>query len=143
MPEKMTTNQQAIYQSFDLSDNGKADTASSDYDLLSAIKTKLRASPVQWDHRHVKGHQDDDGTKILDRWEMLNTEMDGIAKTIWALQYDEPLDRNSKVDGEYWPLFIHGRKVTGRLNTAIYDSIHGEAILKRWMEKERFLVEMF
>jgi len=28
-------------------------------------------------------------------------------------------------------------------NTAIYDSIHGEAILKQWMEKERFPVEMF
>ena len=51
-----------------------------DYDLLAAIRVKLEKSPLLWKHRHIKGHQDDKATNFLDRWALLNIEMDLLAK---------------------------------------------------------------
>jgi hypothetical protein len=48
-----------------------------DYDIL------------KWTWRHVAGHQDDDGIKELDRWAMLNIEMDNLAKVYWKDMSDE------------------------------------------------------
>jgi hypothetical protein len=38
----------------------QVDTNAQQFDLISAICTALRQSPIAWTFRHVKGHQDED-----------------------------------------------------------------------------------
>jgi hypothetical protein len=58
-----------------------------------ATRTILQSAPIQWTAHHVKGHQDDDLTAILDRWAVLNIEMDARAKTYWSETIAKPLPR--------------------------------------------------
>jgi hypothetical protein len=37
-----------------------------DYDIISSIRAQFRKSPIKWRWRHITGHQDDDGTAVLD-----------------------------------------------------------------------------
>jgi hypothetical protein len=85
-------------------------TAGSNFDLLlSATRTAIRDSPVTWIFRHVKGHQDDDIETNLDRWALLNIEMDSLDKTYWLEQSAHPAPTNSTFTWEYWPVFIQAR----------------------------------
>jgi hypothetical protein len=34
-------------------------TDRSQFDLLSATRAALKASPIRWKYRHIQGHQDD------------------------------------------------------------------------------------
>jgi hypothetical protein len=49
------------------------------YDLISAILSLRRKSPLRWLHRHVRGHQDRDN-RDLDVWANRNILMDTRAK---------------------------------------------------------------
>jgi hypothetical protein len=60
---------------------------------------------VKWTWRHVAGHQDDDGIEELDRWAMLNIEMDNLAKVYWNNMRDEQVG-NCPITDEYWPVYI-------------------------------------
>lgn len=126
---------QALAQAFAETRYFTVKTSKSNYDILSAIHTLLQASPIQWEHKHIKGHQEDDGNMVLDRWALLNIEMDGTAKAVWAFHQDEQ-PSNIEIEGEYWPLYIAGTKITGNLDEEITNFIHGENILHRWIEKE-------
>jgi len=54
------------------------------HDLLSHIRYLIRASPISWQFRHVRGHQDDRSPYYqLDPWEKLNVDMDSLAKSYW------------------------------------------------------------
>jgi hypothetical protein len=48
------------------SDDDEADTNDSQFDLLSATRSALKASPITWHFHHVKGHQDEDINAVLD-----------------------------------------------------------------------------
>jgi hypothetical protein len=37
-----------------------------DYDIISSVRAQIRKILINWRWRHVKGHQDDDGTSVLD-----------------------------------------------------------------------------
>jgi hypothetical protein len=51
------------------------------FDLLGAIGTALKVSPIQWKFHHIKGHQDDVmGYNELTRDEQLNVLVDELAK---------------------------------------------------------------
>ena len=128
--------EQAITQAFANPQYYHAQTVNSDFDLLSAIHTLLQDSPVKWQHRHVKGHQVEDETSTLDRWAILNNEMDGTAKAVWAFHQDEQ-PQNIEIEGEYWPLYLSSGKVTGNIDAEIRDYIHGEDLVQRWITKER------
>jgi hypothetical protein len=41
------------------------------FDLITATRAMLQVYPVEWIPHHVKGHQDDDLTALLDRWATL------------------------------------------------------------------------
>jgi hypothetical protein len=62
-------------------------------DLIVAIRRMIKASPLKWKFRHVKGHQDDYAGP-LDRWAALNVEMDSLAKAHWL----------TATEGEYLPV---------------------------------------
>jgi hypothetical protein len=58
----------------------KTDVDDADSDLKTAIRAGFQKSPKRWEWRHIKGHQYNGGTSQLDRWVMLNIEMDNLAK---------------------------------------------------------------
>ena len=46
---------------------------SNNFDILSAIDSKIQSSPIKWKWRHVKGHQDKK-FGLLEIWDSLNVE---------------------------------------------------------------------
>ena len=103
----------------------------------------IQKCPVKWSYRHVKGHQDDDGTRKLDRWARLNVEMDNLAKAFWEDQVEMAVVRNIVFPEEYWTFRIQGVKVSSRLDEKIRESIHGTAMMERWVRKRRFTGESY
>jgi hypothetical protein len=108
-----------------------------DYDILSTTRKLLARSPVTWTWRHVAGHQDDDGIEELDRWAMLNIEMDNLAKVYWNDLSDEQTG-NCPITNKYWPVYIQGEKITAQLDERIREHILGSAQCERWERKGRF-----
>lgn len=53
------------------------------FDMLSALRQMIAASPLSWTTRHVNGHQDNDATTQLDFGALKNIEMDNLAKVFW------------------------------------------------------------
>ena len=58
----------------------------SDFDLISAIRSKIDLLPVEVDTHWVKGHQDDLGLGVqrLDLCARLNIWCDALAKPHWS-----------------------------------------------------------
>ena len=52
----------------------------SDYDLVKMLWHGLQESPIKWRPQHVDGHQDDHKSSGFTRMELLNIDMDSIAK---------------------------------------------------------------
>jgi hypothetical protein len=53
------------------------------FDAILAIRNIRARRPIRWKHRHVKGHQDDNPSARLDKWALLNIDMDLAAKAHW------------------------------------------------------------
>ena len=119
-------------------EENEIDISHPDYDMVSAIQKLIRESPIEWCWRHMKGHQDDDGSAVLDKWAELNIEMDNLAKAYWMHQAPYGPSNNIVLEGEMWTLRVQGHKVSGRADEVIYDHIHGEAMFARWERKGRF-----
>jgi hypothetical protein len=102
--------------------------------LVSGIEAR---SPIQWIFRHVKGHQDDIRDAILDRWALLNIEMDSLTKLHWLEKSGQRQPLNSTITGEYWPVFIRGRKLHSNLRNTLYEEIYREKMAVRWDKKDR------
>jgi hypothetical protein len=120
----------------------EADTAGQHFDLLSATRAALRASPIQWTFRHVKGHQDEDPEAVLDRWAFLNIQMDNLAKSYWQEQLHSAASTTTQaLAGEYWPVFLNGRKVHSSLTKSIYEEIYRNKLAIHWEKHERFTQE--
>ena len=80
------------------------------FDLVSAIRCKLRRSPLKWVGRWIKGHQDDTPGQHLDWWARQNIAMDTLAKEYWAFTHGTRAQpRIERIEGEVWPLFCDGR----------------------------------
>jgi hypothetical protein len=130
---------EAIRKAFDPQDEARCN--SSQFDLLSAIWAALKDSPITWHHRHVKGHQDEEVDTILDRWALLNIQMDGLAKSYWMETYHQPLVLNTCITGEYWPVFIQGRKIHSSLRSTLYNDIYQRKMGLHWEKHDRFTQE--
>lgn len=77
----------------------------------------------------------------LDRWALLNIQMDSLAKMYWleSSPYGPPTISN--ITGEYWPVFIHGRKIHSALRKSLYEEIYREKIETHWERRDRMLPE--
>jgi hypothetical protein len=107
------------------------------YDLLSNTFTLLSASSLCWVPLHVKGHQDDDlPSEELDRWSLLNIEMDSNAKKM--LKRAQALPRHYTIPHEAWSVWLGGVKLTTKTSDHIYDLVHGPAARRYWGRKGNF-----
>ena len=110
------------------------------FDLIAAIRSALRRVPIVWKPRHVKGHQDDDESAVLDRWALINIEMDLKAKEHWyfvqANQPSPPIQQG--IFGEPWALWVGPRKICQSIRDEVVEHIQGRSVRKYWEGKERF-----
>jgi hypothetical protein len=112
------------------------------FDLIVATRTMLSRSPIRWQFRHVKGHQDElAGGGELDPWALLNIRMDLLAKTYWAETHAQHLPTQWCISGEPWPLWLAGRKVCQRIKATIVDHIHGTEGSMYWVTRARIARE--
>jgi hypothetical protein len=89
------------------------------FDLITATRAMLQQCPVTWIPHHVKGHQDDDQTALLDRWALLNIEMDTSAKLHWAETVDQPREPQRTISGEPWAFWIKDTNICMNLHASI------------------------
>lgn len=107
-----------------------------DLDYFSSIRARIKGSLINWTSEWVKGHQDN--TKQLSsltRMEILNIEMDKLAKTFWAKgssninffpQYD------SLLCSEKWSFCLNGVKWPHANCRLLYNAImHPQSISRR------------
>jgi hypothetical protein len=60
------------------------------FDLVSILWTLVKCSPIHWLPEHVKGHQIGKKQRaFLTRTEILNDEMDNLAKAYWNILYQD------------------------------------------------------
>ncbi len=78
------------------------------FDLVVATRSIMAACPIQWRHRYIKGHQDNDPAALLDRWATLNVEMDLCAKLHWVNTHNAVTLPGLHIFGKQWSLWIRG-----------------------------------
>jgi hypothetical protein len=111
------------------------------FDLVMAIQY-LKTPLIDWIHKHVKGHQDDNPDLVLTPLELINVEMDTKAKSHWtATQAVSDEDRLHDIDGQPWSLSLGGHKVVSNLSTTCKDWCQRPRIHAYWIEKGRFQPE--
>jgi hypothetical protein len=106
--------------------------------MLSAIRAAIKSSPITWQFRHVKGHQDEEADAVLDRWAVLNIQMDNLAKMYWMEMSQQAPNPNNSITGEYWPVLIRGHKIYSSLRTSLYEAIYQQKMATHWEKKNRF-----
>ena len=139
--------EQAVYKAFDT--DRSLTPRSNDFDLLTAIRAKVKKSPLTWKYRWIKGHQDDNkwhpaARGGLDRWALLNIEMDHLAKLFWEETVSSPLPLQHRIHDEAWPVFINNCKISTKLPERLYQFYHGCRAQKYWVDtRKRFSEEGF
>jgi hypothetical protein len=91
------------------------------FDMVAAIRTWKTKSPIIWTSKHILGHQDENPWNVLDRHAFYNCEMDKLAKERWERLQREGPALQHKIDGEPWPLYIAGKKISHNFLTAIHE----------------------
>ena len=65
-----------LHQMYHITKNGRKH-----YDIIQALYSAIKVSPIQWTFEHLKGHQDNHiSYSQLDRWAQLNVQADILAK---------------------------------------------------------------
>jgi hypothetical protein len=122
---------------------GDVDPTCQQFDLIAAIREWKAKSPIDWETRHVEGHQDKNPLNVLDRWATLNCEMDARAKNrLQQLQHQLQLGTapatQQSIEGAPWPLLIEGKTVRRNFLSTITLHISGKKALQYWEGKQRF-----
>jgi hypothetical protein len=111
------------------------------FDLVMAIQ--YAKSPAnEWNHQHVRGHQDDVADHVLTPLERINVEMDTKAKAHWettkATCDDE---RQHYFADKPWSISLGGEKLVTDLVSTIHDWCQKPRIHEKWIEKARLPVD--
>jgi hypothetical protein len=89
--------------------------AAQHFDLILTIRNIRAHCPIHWKHRHVEGHQDDNSSGFLDRWALLNIDIDLTAKVHWHRHTGRQPRPVWKIHGEPSSLWIVPRKLCRNL----------------------------
>ena len=132
----------ALYQALDIK-NLTISSKQQQFDLLSGIQGYIRDSIIKFIPIHIKGHQDD--LKMideLDRWAIINIEMDLRAKNCWHENSRTGRYLEYTVPKGMWKVSILGNRISNHLREYVRESIEGEAIADYWInDKKRFTEE--
>ena len=108
------------------------DPKCSDFDLLSAIRAKVRKMPITIVPHWVWGHQDSTPGASLDEWAEMNVQMDSRAKAHWAHVHRSAPGPDEAVEDESWSVYAGGKKITRHLPERLHVHCHGEPLLQYW-----------
>jgi hypothetical protein len=100
----------------------------SHFDLLSALRKMIAASPLIWTTRHIEGHQDDNATAELDFWAIQNIQMDNLAKVFW-MQQSKSAPVLYPIADKGFQVWLSDRKLSSTPLSILFDHIHGSKIL--------------
>lgn len=101
------------------------------FDILSASYALLWQSHIKWFSHHVKGHQDDESPLgELDRWALLNIQMDRKAKELLCRAV--PGQRHFTVPHEAWSIWKDDVKLSKDRDNAMYTIVHAIPARKYW-----------
>ena len=112
------------------------------HDLISAMCMKVSHSPLWWRWRHIKGHQDDDEEGDLDKWALLNIEMDALTKAYWWWQVDCQAAPQQKIEDECWRVWLGDWKVVTNMVDYHTRYCAGLAMLEYWTMQRKFPMPM-
>jgi hypothetical protein len=111
--------------------------SAAEHDFLYAIRRILSALPISYELHHVKGHQDEERPKEdLDRWSILNIEMDTIAKSVLH-RWSEALE-HQQIEGEPWAVWSNNIKIINDFDARLYEIFHSKQIEEYWIKKRKF-----
>ena len=120
--------------------NRDVDPNTQQFDIIAAIRYWKDKSPIQWTSKHILGHQDNNPWNVLDRDAFHNCEMDQLAKERWTkLQAETTPPISCRIEGEPWPIYVEGRKISTNFREAINEQISGKKAKEYWnTHKQRF-----
>ena len=106
------------------------------YDLVSAIRHRLRNSPIKWIKKHVKGHQDS-GTEYheLSNEAQANVIADKYAKT--ELNKGITIVEGTPNKGDIWKLYCCGHDIRGYTEKRLRLIMQETKAREWWEEKLR------
>ena len=104
-------------------------------DIVAAIRHMVQNSPVQWQPKHVKGHQDSDRKATLDEWAIGNIQVDKDANITRESMAEAPPETH--LPGELWSLEIHGRKVVSNITDELYIQCYAQQAYQYWIQRGR------
>ena len=125
--------EEALWQAVQSDD--PVDTSFSDFDLVSAIRTKITSLPVGVGAHWVKGHQDTLLDHQLDGWARLNIWCDALAKHHWARCASTVDEIQWTIEGEMPRLWLGDYKVSKDLRAHLYDWCEGSRARDYWLTK--------
>jgi hypothetical protein len=105
------------------------------HDLIHEIRRKIASSPITWNHRHVRGHQDKHVPfHLLDMWGQLNVEMDSLAKAFWN-EHSSTTQPVYPPNTSGWSIWTDNRKLSTWDRNQLYDHAQSTDILQHWSER--------
>ena len=88
------------------------------YNIVGMIRYHLEKSPIIWEGRHVKGHQDDKVNKEdLDEWTLGNIEVDIEARE--ELGKFKTTDATRMTEGASWRLAMNDMPIAGNIKRTV------------------------
>jgi hypothetical protein len=109
-----------------------------EYDLEAAITSSTKDLDMRIQHRHVKGHQDDDDIDIVDLpWPaQLNVVCDQLASHHLSLSELNPIVPHNPHCNAY--VRIRGESVTGQIRKALFDAAGRPRLRKYLIDKHHW-----
>ena len=104
-------------------------------DLVAAIRHMINQSTVQWEPKHVKGHQNRKNNTFLDEWALGNIQVDTDANIAREAMNEIPADTH--LPGEMWSLEIQDRKVVSNITEELYNQCYFPQAYQYWAQRGR------
>ena len=101
------------------------------YDLLRQIRDQLQRSPIKWNFKHVKGHQD----RTVE-FASLSYEAQGnvLADCIASRELTIADTSGQQEHKRSWELRVNGNEICGNINQRISYEIHKPIMMARWSQ---------
>ncbi len=120
-----------------MANNWPLDPGNPDYDLLQHVRGQITALPLTITFRWIASHQDKHkALSQLDRWEQLNVECYGLAKSYWNTCALACLWPGSLQFGhEKWSLWIEEKKLSTVEKARVYEYTYALLTKAYWQKK--------
>jgi hypothetical protein len=113
------------------------------FDLLVDIRSKIKASPIDWQFSWVEGHQEERHGKE-DFWGHLNDVCDSMAKIYWnQISLSRQTRPNQRFGNESWSVTIQGEKLAKMPLRDLYDFTFGPKSKTYWLTKHPTTPHLF